>query len=39
LFRLRGQPSTYIVDAEGVISHVFYGPASEAALIGALETE
>lgn len=39
LFRLRGQPSTYIVDAEGIISHIFYGPATETALINAVETD
>ena len=28
LYRLRGQPSTYIVSPEGVITSVFYGPTT-----------
>ena len=28
LYRLRGQPSTYIISAEGVITDVFYGPTT-----------
>ena len=25
-YRLRGQPSTYVVAPDGIISHIFYGP-------------
>jgi peroxiredoxin len=28
VYRLRGQPSTYIVSPEGVITHIFYGPTT-----------
>jgi len=37
LYRLRGQPSTYIVSPNGIITHIFYGPASERALTTALD--
>lgn len=33
---LRGQPSTYVVTPDGIISHIFYGPVREAALQQAL---
>lgn len=36
LYQLRGQPSTYVIAPDGVITHVYYGPTSEAALRGAL---
>jgi peroxiredoxin len=36
-YHLRGQPSTYIIGPEGVISHIFYGPFTEEALTRALE--
>jgi peroxiredoxin len=36
LYHLRGQPSTYVISAEGVITHIFYGPTTAAALRGAL---
>jgi peroxiredoxin len=42
LYHLRGQPSTYVVSPNGIITHIFYGPASESALtaaLGALRTE
>ncbi|MCC6803015.1 MAG: TlpA family protein disulfide reductase [Anaerolineae bacterium] len=37
LYRLRGQPSTYIVSPGGVITSIFYGPATQQTLEGALE--
>jgi peroxiredoxin len=36
LYQLRGQPSTYVVSPDGIITHIFYGPTSEAALRDAL---
>jgi peroxiredoxin len=36
LYHLRGQPSTYVVSPNGIITHIFYGPASESALTAAL---
>jgi peroxiredoxin len=39
LYRLRGQPSTYVVSPNGIITHIFYGPASENALAAALRME
>lgn len=36
LYQLRGQPSTYVISAEGVITHIFYGPTTAAALRGVL---
>ena len=36
LYQLRGQPSTYVVSPNGVISQVFFGPINEAALETAL---
>jgi peroxiredoxin len=38
LYHLRGQPSTYIVSPNGIITHIFYGPASESVLVAALGT-
>lgn len=37
LYRLRGQPSTYVVSPSGVIIGIFYGPTTRQALEGALE--
>ena len=37
LYRLRGQPSTYVVAPTGVITQIFYGPTTEAALESALQ--
>jgi thiol-disulfide isomerase/thioredoxin len=36
LYRLRGQPSTYIVSPGGVISAIFYGPTTRQSLESAL---
>lgn len=36
-YRLRGQPSTYIVSPEGTITAIFYGPTTQQALEAALE--
>jgi peroxiredoxin len=36
LYALRGQPSTYIISPSGIITAIFYGPASGDALRGAL---
>lgn len=36
LYRLRGQPSTYIVSPEGVITSIFYGPTVFSQLEAAL---
>ena len=36
LYRLRGQPSTYVVSPEGIITHIFYGPVSAETLENAL---
>lgn len=38
LYYLRGQPSTYVVSPNGIITQIFYGPASESALMAALGT-
>jgi thiol-disulfide isomerase/thioredoxin len=32
LYRLRGQPSTFIVSSDGLITHIFYGAVSESIL-------
>lgn len=37
LYRLRGQPSTYIVSPNGVITSIFYGPTTRQTLEAALE--
>jgi peroxiredoxin len=39
LYRLRGQPSTYIISPNGIITSIFYGPASESALTSALRMQ
>jgi peroxiredoxin len=36
LYALRGQPSTYVVAPDGVITHIFYGATTRAALEAAL---
>jgi peroxiredoxin len=36
LYYLRGQPSTYVLSPNGIITHVFYGPFDESALRGLL---
>ncbi|MCZ2095060.1 MAG: TlpA family protein disulfide reductase [Anaerolineae bacterium] len=36
-YRLRGQPSTYVVSPGGVITNIFYGPTTRQTLEGALE--
>jgi peroxiredoxin len=38
MYRLRGQPSTYVVAPDGIITHIFYGTVSMAALQDALAT-
>jgi thiol-disulfide isomerase/thioredoxin len=37
LYYLRGQPSTYVVSPDGVITHIILGPTSESALSTALK--
>ncbi|MEP7292354.1 MAG: TlpA disulfide reductase family protein [Chloroflexota bacterium] len=37
LYRLRGQPSTYVVSPDGIITNIFYGPTTRQALETALE--
>jgi peroxiredoxin len=36
LYQLRGQPSTYVIAPDGVITHIFYGPTSRAGLDAAV---
>jgi peroxiredoxin len=36
-YQLRGQPSTYVIDPDGVITHVFYGAVDMAALEAAVQ--
>jgi peroxiredoxin len=36
LYQLRGQPSTYVIAKDGVITHIFYGPASRTGLEAAV---
>ena len=36
LYYLRGQPSTYVISREGVITAIFFGPISESGLLAAL---
>lgn len=36
LYRLRGQPSTYVVSPEGIISHIFFGPTTAESLQSAV---
>lgn len=37
-YRLRGQPSTYVIAPDGIITHIFYGSVSMDALRNALAT-
>ncbi|MDQ7024573.1 MAG: TlpA disulfide reductase family protein [Anaerolineae bacterium] len=37
-YRLRGQPSTYVIAPDGIITHIFYGPVSMDDLRNALIT-
>ena len=36
LYRLRGQPSTYVISPTGIIKAIFFGPVSEQALLAAI---
>jgi peroxiredoxin len=36
LYRLRGQPSTYVIDPQGIITHIFYGPVTAETLQNAI---
>lgn len=38
LYRLRGQPTTYIVSPRGTITHIFYGPINAGTLRDSLAT-
>jgi peroxiredoxin len=35
-YQIIGQPTTFIIAADGIISHIFYGPVTEASLSEAL---
>ena len=37
LYRLRGQPTTFVIAPDGIISHIFYGATTRQALESALE--
>ena len=37
-YQLRGQPSTYVIAPDGIITHIFYGPVSMRDLRRALDT-
>jgi peroxiredoxin len=37
-YHVRGQPSTYVVDPDGIITHIFYGAVSSDSLYNALES-
>jgi thiol-disulfide isomerase/thioredoxin len=39
LYQIRGQPSTYVLDADGIITHIFYGPTTEDQLQQALNAQ
>lgn len=32
LYQIRGQPTTFVISAEGIITHVFYGPTTASVL-------
>ncbi|MBZ0274952.1 MAG: TlpA family protein disulfide reductase [Anaerolineae bacterium] len=36
MYHLRGQPSTYVIAPDGIITHIFYGPTTQTALEAAL---
>ena len=38
-YQIRGQPSTYIITADGIISHIFYGTVSMKALREAIGSQ
>jgi thiol-disulfide isomerase/thioredoxin len=38
-YRVRGQPSTYIVAPDGIITHIFYGAVSSESLSSALQSQ
>jgi peroxiredoxin len=35
-YQLRGQPSTYVIAPDGIITHIYYGPVNAQALAAAL---
>lgn len=37
-YRLRGQPSTYVINPDGIITHIFYGAVNQDALQRAIRT-
>ena len=37
LYHLRGQPSTYLVSPEGIITAIYFGPVQESTLLAALK--
>ena len=37
-YRLVGQPTTYILNPDGIITHIFYGPTTADALQAAIDT-
>ena len=37
-YRVIGQPSTYVVNPDGIITHIFYGPTTASALRTAINT-
>lgn len=37
LYRLRGQPTTFVIAPDGIISHIFYGATTRQALESAVE--
>jgi peroxiredoxin len=39
LYRLRGQPSTYVVSPSGIVKATFFGPVSEGALLAAINQQ
>ena len=38
-YRLRGQPSTYVINPDGIITHIFYGAVQQSALQRAIRTQ
>lgn len=37
-YRVRGYPSTFVIDSDGIITHIFYGPVTQDTLKNALNT-
>lgn len=35
-YRVRGYPSTFVIDSDGIITHIFYGPVTQQTLKNAL---